>query len=177
VLGKVSGFRGNLGEITVRVVSGDAARWAELHRVVLSGAGPGAPAGSRQVDSARAYRDRLVLKLAGVDDASGAAALRGCDVLVVAEDVPQLPKGVYWVERLVGAQVKDAVLGNVGRVTDVVATGGIDLLVVKDAAGVETLVPMAGEFVKDVDESAGTILVALPAGLRGLNDEGEGETA
>ena len=47
----------------MKVVSGDAARWVGVSRVVLSGAGP------REVESSRAYRDRLVLKLAGVDDA------------------------------------------------------------------------------------------------------------
>jgi len=177
VLGAVSGFRGNSGEITVRVVSGDAARWEHLERVVLRGSGPGARAGTREVASARAYRDRLVLKLAGVDDASTAAALRGCEVMVAAEDVPALPQGVYWVERLVGAQVKDAVLGNVGRVVDVVETGGIDLLLVRDAGGVETLVPMAKEFVKDIDAGAGLIQVALPEGLRGMNADGGRETA
>ena len=58
-----------------------------------------------------------------------------------AEDVPRLPKDVYWVERLVGAQVMDAVMGDIGRVRDVVETGGVDLLLVEDAGGVETLVP------------------------------------
>ena len=177
VLGMVSGFRGNLGEITVRVVSGNASRWEHLHRVVLRGSGSGAPEGTREVASARAYRDRLVLKLAGIDDASAAAALRGCDVVVDAEDVPALPQGVYWVERLVGAQVKDAVLGNVGRVVDVVETGGIDLLLVRDEGGVETLVPMAKEFVKGIDADAGLIEVALPEGLRGMNATGGRETA
>lgn len=177
VLGTVSGFRGNLGEVTVRVVSGEASRWEHLHRVVLRGSGPGAPAGTREVASARAYRDRLVLKLAGIDDASAAAVLRGCDVMVAAEDVPALPQGVYWVERLVGAQVRDAVLGNVGQVVDVVETGGIDLLLVRDGAGVETLVPMAKEFVTAIDADAGLIEVVLPEGLRGMNATGGLETA
>jgi 16S rRNA processing protein RimM len=116
----------------------------------------------------------LVLKLAGVDDASEAAALRGREVSVVSDDVPELPRDEYWVARLVGAQVKDEALGTVGQVVDVVETGGTDLLVVKDDAGRETMVPLAKEFVKLVDESAATILVSLPPGLLGLNtDSGE----
>jgi 16S rRNA processing protein RimM len=173
----VSGFRGNHGEVTVKVFSGDAARWVHVSRVVLKGSGPGTEDGPRKVESARAYRDRLVLKLAGVDDASEAEALRGSDVLAPAEDVPRLPEGVYWVERLVGARVMDVALGDIGRVMDVVETGGIDLLVVKDSGGVETLVPLAKEFVTEIDEASGTILLALPEGLRGLNAERAGETA
>lgn len=177
VLGRVSGFRGNHGEITVKVVSGEAARWVHLSCVVLQGSGPGIAGDSRQVESARAYRDRLVLKLAGVNDATEAAALRGRDVLAPAEDVPRLPQDVYWVERLVGARVTDAVLGDIGRVADVIEAGGGDLLIVKDDQGVETLIPMVREFVTAIDEASGTIRLALPEGLRGLNAEGGQETA
>ena len=155
----------------MKVVSGDAARWVGVSRVVLSGAGP------REVESSRAYRDRLVLKLAGVDDANGAAAIRGSEVAAPAEEVPRLPQDVYWAERLIGALVKDAALGEIGRVVDIVETGGTDLLLVKDAGGVETLVPLAREFVTEVDEASGTISVAIPDGLRGLNGPGGRETA
>ena len=177
VLGRVSGFRGNHGEITVKVVSGEAARWVHLNRVVIHGSGSGVGDSPRKVESVRAYRDRLVLKLSGVNDASGAAALRGSDVLAAAEDVPRLPKDVYWVERLVGARVMDAVLGDIGRVADVIEAGGGDLLLVKDDQGVETLIPMVKQFVTGIDEASGTILLALPEGLRGLNAEGGRETA
>jgi 16S rRNA processing protein RimM len=159
----------------VRVVSGEAARWTHLRRIEVRGMGGGLAV--HAVESARAYRDRLVLKLAGVDDASGAAVLRGCDVLAPAEDVPALPAGVYWVERLMGARVMDAVLGDIGRVKDVVEGGGGDLLLVEDGDGVETLVPLVKEFVTEIDETSGTIRLALPDGLRGLNVAGGLETA
>lgn len=177
VLGRVSGFRGNHGEVTVKVVSGEAARWVHLSRVVIHGSDRGIADGSREVESVRAYRDRLVLKLSGVDDANDAAALRGSDVLAPAEDVPRLPQDVYWVERLVGARVTDAALGDIGRVADVIEAGGRDLLLVKDDQGVETLIPMVREFVTAIDEASGTIRLALPEGLRGLNDAGGRETA
>jgi len=163
--------------VTVKVVSGDAARWEHLSRVVLTGSGPGLGVGPRKVESARAYRDRLVLKLAGVDDPNKAAALKGHDVSAMAEDVPELPTDSYWVERLVGARVNDAALGEIGRVKDVLKTGGVDVLVVEDAAGVETLVPLVKEFVAAIDEAAGTIGVAIPEGLRGLNADHGRETA
>ena len=177
VLGRVSGFRGNQGEVTVKVVSGDAARWVHLGRVVLNGSGAGGGTGSRDVESARAYRDRLGLKLAGVNDASAAAALRGSEVVAQAEDVPRLPQNVYWVERLVGALVMDETLGDIGRVKDVIESGGADLLVVEDGDGVETLVPLVKEFVTAIDEHAGTIRLALPEGLRGMNEPDGLETA
>ena len=177
VLGRVVGFRGPHGEVTVKVVSGDAARWAHIGQVVLQTAGRPSVDAPRRVESARAYRDRLVLKLAGIDDANAAEALRGSDVLAIAEDVPRLPQGVYWMDRLVGARVRDAALGDLGLVTDVVDTGGSSVLVVEDGNGIETLVPLVKEFVTKIDETSGLILVAIPEGLRGLNASGGGETA
>jgi len=177
VLGRVSGFRGHHGEITVKVISRNASRWVHVKAVVLQRSGPASEVVSYGVESARAYRDRLVLKLAGVDDAQDAAVLRGSEVMAPAEDVPRLPRGVYWVERLVGAQVTDAALGDIGRVMDVVETGGVDLLVVEDSGGVETLVPLVGEFVTAIDEASGTIRLTLPEGLRGLNAPDGRETA
>ena len=177
VLGRVSGFRGSHGEITVKVISGNASRWVHVQAVVLHESGPGSEVGSYKVESARAYRDRLVLKLEGVDDAGNAAALRGREVVAPAEDVPRLPRGVYWVERLMGARVMDATLGDIGCVKDVVETGGVDLLLVEDSGGVETLVPLAAEFVTAIDETSRTIRLKLPEGLRGMNAPGGLETA
>ena len=175
VIGRVSGFRGNRGEATVKVVSGDAARWEHVRQVFLGPAGDGAPAVPRKVESARAYRDRLVLKLAGVDDASQAEALRGCDVGVGADEIPSLPQDVYWVARLVGARVTESSGRELGRVADVIETGGTDLLRVVDAAGTETLVPLAREIVTEIDEADGRIVVSLPEGLQELNAPLEGE--
>jgi len=98
-------------------------------------------------------------------------------VLALAEDLPRLPQDVYWVERLVGAQVTDANLGDIGRVVDVIVAGGSDLLLVVNGDGVETLVPMVKEFVNEIDEVSGTIRLTLPEGLSGLNAPGGQETA
>ncbi|HEU5394430.1 MAG TPA: ribosome maturation factor RimM, partial [Candidatus Methylomirabilis sp.] len=145
-LGRVAGRRGVGGEITVRVASGEGPRWVQLHRILLDG-------DPFEIEHARAYGDRLVLKLRGVDGAGAAAALRGRRAAVPAEEVPILPEGRYWVSRLVGARVADETRGDLGIVEDVVETGGTDLLLVRETAtGRERLVPLAREFVVEIDE-------------------------
>lgn len=168
-VGRVVGFRGNGGEVTVRVASGDAARWSHLRRVLLKGGGNDEPL-PHDIEAARAYRDRLVLKFVGVNDVAATEPLRGCEVLALEEDVPRLPRGEYWIARLLGARVKEAGGEDLGVVRDVLATGGADVLVVEGANGRETLVPLAKEIVTEIDEAAGCIVVALPDGLRNLND-------
>ena len=161
-LGRISGFRGLHGEVTVRVVSGHAERWVHVRRALVAGA-------PRQVTSARAYRDRLVLKLAGVDDASQAAALRGSEVSVLAADLPALPEGEFWAGQLLGLRVVERSGAPLGEVEDVLETGGTDLLVVRDPSGAEILVPLASGIVLEVDPSRGIAVVELPEGLRDLN--------
>jgi 16S rRNA processing protein RimM len=58
-----------------------------------------------------------------------------------------------------------------GRVTDLIETGGTDVLVVEDDDGDELLIPMAREMIRKIDARAGRIEVRLPEGLRELNRE------
>lgn len=128
-----------------------------------------------EVETARAYGDRLVLKLRGVDDPGSAAALKGLSVAAPGSEVPILPEGRYWVARLVGARVLDGAGEGLGVVEDVVETGGADLLLVRDPSGLEVLVPMAQDIVTEIDEDRGLVRVRLPEGLRELNaPEGRG---
>ena len=125
-----------------------------------------------EVAGARGYRDRLVLKLRGVDDPSGAQALKGGTVWVPPEEVPSLRANEHYAARLVGLRVFGVAGEALGEVTDVVTTGGTDVLVVEQADGHELLVPMAEEIVVQIDEREGRIAVRLPPGLGALNRSG-----
>jgi len=154
----------------VRVASGQAQRWRDVTRVLVGESAEGGDGRPFEVDGARCYRDRLVLKLRGVDDPCGAEALKGRTVLVPPEEVPRLGENEHYVARLVGLRVVLVPTGEtLGTVTDVAVTGGTDVLVVEEADGHELLVPMAGEIVVEVDEREGRIAVRLPPGLRSLN--------
>jgi 16S rRNA processing protein RimM len=166
VIGRVAGFRGPAGELTVRVVSGVASRWAGGTTVLLEREGSSAV--PYRVEAARAYGGTLVLKLAGVDDPGVAEALRGCEVRVPADQVPPLPPGEHWVARLCGLPVVDDTAGPLGRVEDVEETGGVDLLRVVGPRG-EVHIPLAGEIVTSIGEEG--IRVRLPEGLLDLNRE------
>jgi 16S rRNA processing protein RimM len=159
--------------LTVKVASGDASRWQGLRRVLLDGdIGPDGAGESREVERARFYRDRLVLKLRGVDGADAANALRGRLILAPPEEVPALPEGVHYAARLVGLAVSDETVGPLGKIVDVAGIGGADLLVVEDEEGKEILVPFARDIVREVSERDGVVRVRLPEGLAGLNRGG-----
>jgi 16S rRNA processing protein RimM len=127
------------------------------------------------VERARAYRDRLVLKLEGVEDPNAAEELRGSRVAVAVEDAPELSEGEHYTALLVGMEVVDDEERSVGRVIDVMPTGGKDVLVIapptgesEAAAEDEILVPFVEEIV-EVDRAGGLIRIRPPEGLLDLN--------
>ena len=151
-------------------MSGDAEPWTTLRRVRFGGPEDGEETTAEfEVEAARAYRDRLVLKLSGVDDPSAAQALRGRWLRARPDAVPDLPSGRYYVAELVGLEVHDEDGGRVGTVIDVIETSGTDVLVVEEMDGHEVLVPMAKEIVIGVRVGDGRVDVRLPEGLRELN--------
>ena len=69
-----------------------------------------------EVEEQRGYKDRWVVKLAGIDDANDAAQLRGATVTVEREAAPQLGDFEHWHEDLVDLEVVLVDGSKVGRV-------------------------------------------------------------
>ncbi len=149
--------------MTLRVASGRATRWIHLARILLARE-PGGPAEAFDVETCRAYGGRLVVKLRGIDDASAAEGLRGRWVLVPPDEVPALPAGEYYASRLLGLAVVEDEGASIGRVADVLETEAGAILVVERGGG-EAMIPLAREFVREVNEEEGTVRVRLPEGL------------
>jgi len=169
----VAGHRGNDGRITVRVAAGDASLWTEITEVGLGTPGREADGKTYTIEKTHGYRDRLVLKLEGIDDANVAAGLRGQSVYRVGDQQPSLPAGRWLAADLVGLTVEDERRGRIGRVRDLLPTGGIDLLSVQRDDSTDDdediLIPMAEEILIEISCESGTIRVRLPEGLTELN--------
>ena len=101
-------------------------------------------------------------KLEGVDDRDGAELLRGLDVAVTREDLGEAAQGeFYWVD-LVGLEVANLQGESLGRVEELLRTGGSDVLVVRGER--ERLIPFIADYVKSVDREARRITVEWEAG-------------
>ena len=132
--------------------------------------GSGAQPVSYDVEEARAYRDRLILKLKGVDDPGTAAGLKGLTVWAAAEALPPLPEGEYYLERLIGMTVREDGQA-LGKVRDIYEAGGTHVLVVETESGGEILIPLVQAMVKEVEETGSSIHVVLPPGLKELGED------
>jgi 16S rRNA processing protein RimM len=110
-----------------------------------------------------------VLKLEGVDSIDDAERFRGLDLRIPEEDLAALPAGSYYHHQLRGLRVEDPRGREVGRVAEVMETGGEAAVLVVRGAGGETLIPLADAFVREVDLAGGRV-VALVSELVDARD-------
>ncbi|HLW37946.1 MAG TPA: ribosome maturation factor RimM [Candidatus Eremiobacteraceae bacterium] len=114
------------------------------------------------ITAARQHKGNVLARLAGVDDANAAAALRGAELLTSAARLPELPAQTYREADLVGMHVVDEALGDLGTVQAVRHYPNCDMLVV---GAKPVLVPMLHAYRVQVDAKARRISTCLPAGF------------
>jgi 16S rRNA processing protein RimM len=160
VIGRVVKPQGRRGEVLVHPLSDRPDRFASLRRAFV--AGPGDEVREVRVTSSWPHKGRHVLKLEGVDSIDDAESLRGCDLGIAEEELAPLPEGSFYHHELKGLTVADGDGALVGVVEDLMETGaGAPILVVRGPEG-ETLVPLATDFVKQVDLAGARIVIERP---------------
>ena|SRR2546423_4436927 len=109
---------------------------------------------------------RIVLKFVGYDSIEEASALVGCEFAVPESERVVLPEDEYYDWELAGCRVETVEGEHLGRVREVMRTGGVELLVVEgDAGGREHLIPLAEAICVHVDVEHKLIRVDAPEGL------------
>jgi 16S rRNA processing protein RimM len=124
-----------------------------------------------KIENAWPHKGRVVIKFSGVDSIASASGLKGRHVLIPAEERMPLPTNHYYLWELQGCRVVTEHQGRrveVGTVTDIEPTGGVDVLHVATSRG-EVLIPLAQAICTKIDTQARTILIEPPEGLLDLN--------
>ena len=161
--------QGRRGEVVAEILTDFPQRFAELRRAYLEN--PGSPPEPARVESVWPHKGRVVLKFSGVDSIDQANRLRGVHVLIPREERMLLPAHQYYVWELKGCRVvtqRQGVASELGTVTDVEPTGGVDLLHVATPRG-EVLIPLVQDICRQIDTVAKTIVIDPPEDLLELN--------
>lgn len=116
----------------------------------------------RRVTSARAQQRHALLTLAGVADRNAAEALRGAQVWIRRDQLPELPPDTYYEADLVGLSVATEGGRDLGRIAQVhFYPSGNDVYETELA-----MIPAVGDIVLSVDLGARRMIVRDVAGLR-----------
>jgi 16S rRNA processing protein RimM len=162
-------LRGAGGRLTARLVPSGVDQLRDRDQVLVGRAG-GATR-SLSLEQYSIYGNRVVLKFRGVDDAAAASGLVGQDILIPCNGLVDLPEGSYYIFRLVGLTVRTRDGREIGKVREVVQTGGTPLLAIEPLPGCgtkaqeEILLPAARSICTAIDVAAGSITIEPPEGL------------
>jgi 16S rRNA processing protein RimM len=192
-LARVVRPHGRKGEVAAEVLTDFPERLTTLREVYLW---DGASARRTAIRACRLHRGQAIFHFEGTDSISDAERLRGAEVRVPLAERVHLPPDRYYITDLIGCAVfqKEAEEAHeareanekqssfasstssasfLGRVRDVQFTGeavrGTPVLIVDTPRG-ELLVPFAKEICTRIDVAGRRIEVALPEGLREMNE-------
>lgn len=176
-IGRIVGTHGVKGEVNVFPLTDDPKRFSILKDCFLTNEKNTSMTDAKAV-SARYFKNKVILKLDGIDDCDSALALKGKYIAVSRENAVKLQPGSYFICDLIGCAVQDDELGELGTISDVLETGANDIYVVKrkesgstgNAAKKEKdlLIPAIKQIIKNVDITSRTVTVHLMEGLLDL---------
>ena len=161
--------QGRRGEVLAEPLTDFSSRFQGLRQVFLES--PGKAPHPIKVENVWPHKGRVVIKFLGVDSIDSASRLRGRHVLIPAEERMPLPPHHYYLWELQGCRVVTEHGGRrveVGTVTEIEPTGGVDVLHVATSRG-EVLIPLAQAICTKIDTEARTIFIDPPEDLLDLN--------
>lgn len=110
-------------------------------------------------------RDGVIAKIAGVTDRDAALALRGRELYVPRERLPEPEPDEFYVHDLIGLDVRDIAGRPFGTVARCENFGAGDLLAIATATGQTVTLPFDRTTVPEVDLEARRLVVDPPAEL------------
>ena len=157
--------RGLRGEVVADLLTDFPERFENLERLIAV-----APDGLRQdliLEEHWLQSGRIVLKFAGYDSIEESSALVGSEFAVPEAERVELPEDVFYDWELQGCRVETVEGEEVGRVREVLRTGGVEVLVVENAqdARREHLIPLAETICVEINVEEKLIRIDAPEGL------------
>lgn len=157
--GKIVNTHGIRGEVKIMPYTDSPELLAEFDRLFLDKAHT-----EVIIEHSRAFKNMVIAKIEGVNTPEEADKLRN-KLLYMHRDDLELDEDTYFIQDLIGMEVRDADSGQVyGKIADVMQTGANDVYVVKGDDR-EYLVPAIGDVVVSTDIDADIMTIRPLEGL------------
>lgn len=160
---RIARTRGLRGELVADLLTDFPERFETLKSAVAL-----LPNGEREqleIEEHWFQRDRIVFKFAGYNSIEAAKALVGSELAVPESERIRLSANQFYDWELAGCEVETVAAEKLGRVREVMRTGGVEMLVVANDGGREFLIPMARDICVEIDVKRKLIRVDPPDGL------------
>ncbi len=120
------------------------------------------------LESISVNSNKAIVKFEEVDDIEAAQELKGLELYMPLDTLPELDEQEIYLHELEGFEINDQTEGHIGRVVGVIDAGGQRLLSLLHESGKEVLIPFNDQLVVNFDKSTKSVLMNLPEGLLGL---------
>lgn len=167
VVARLVKTRGLRGELVADLLTDFPERFDGLK--LLIAIAPDESLRSLQIEEYWFHGDRIVFKFAGFDSIEAAKPLVGVHLAIPEAERVKLPAGHFYHWELAGCEVQNLAGENLGRVREVLRTGGVEVLVVEGRAVADLLIPMAQDICVEIDIENKVVRVDPPDGLLELN--------
>lgn len=153
--GQIINTHGIRGEVKIEVWLDSPEFLKRFKRIFIDG---------REVKllAGKVHKGFLIAELEGISDVNAAMAMKGKKLSIARADA-RLPKGAYFIQDIIGAEVVDTEGNSVGRLVEVMESPASNIYIVRGES--EHLIPAVPEFVMSTDAEAGIITVKLIEGM------------
>ncbi|HEX9959566.1 MAG TPA: ribosome maturation factor RimM [Pyrinomonadaceae bacterium] len=156
--------RGLRGELVADVLTDFPERFEETKKVLAV-----KPDGGREelkIEKHWFQKNRVILKFAGFDSIEAAENLINCEICIPESEAVELEEDEFFDWELIGCAVETVEGEMLGRVREVMRTGGTEILVVAAAKEEKDyLIPFAEKICVEVDVENKLIRADVPEGL------------
>ena len=163
VVAHIVKVRGLRGEVVAVLLTDFPDRFENLKTLV--GISSSGIKRSLQIEAQWFHGNRLVLKFDGFDSIDDAKELVDYDLAVPAADRVELPNDSFYEWELIGCRVETIGGKSIGAVSEIMRTGGVEILKVVDESDRDRLIPMASDIVVEIDKENKLIRIDPPEGL------------
>lgn len=161
-IGVITQTHGIRGEVKVFPTTDNTGRYKKLKTVT---ADTGKQRLELHVAGVKFFKQFVIVKFTEYDNINDVEFLKNAKLLVDRDNAVKLSKNEYYIADLIGMKVITDEDEELGKLTDVIATGANDVYVVENDTE-SILIPAIKECILDVDLDLNIVKVHLMEGLR-----------
>ncbi|MGH2542042.1 MAG: ribosome maturation factor RimM [Ardenticatenaceae bacterium] len=161
-VGKITSAHGVRGEVKVALFVDDPEFLRDAKFLILESR---TQRKRMEIQSMRFHQGQALIRFQGITGRDEAERLRGRELSLPLELLPDLAEDEYYVAEIVGLTVESEEGEVLGEVAEVMFTGANEVYVVRGGPYGEILLPAIESVVQSVALDEGRIRVALPEGL------------
>jgi 16S rRNA processing protein RimM len=156
LIGTIGRARGLKGHVRVRPFTDDPGRFYDLEQAWLLEDGRYTPVAIAEAD---VNGEVVHIRIAGVEDRTGAENLNGKSLYIKWADAVEPPPGAHFIVDVIGCAVMDDTGVFLGKLTEILQPGATDVYVLHGGPKGEILFPALKSVILSTDTTAKKIIV------------------